>query len=86
MTRLIGRAWVPIVVATVGASTVSRLRGAFGPCVSVPDCGAADLIVQFEPKRVICEVCSPAAGWLPELCAAGNSQRATSGAGALPIG
>ena len=86
MTRLIGRAWVPIVVATVGAPTVSRLRGAFGPYVSVPDCGTADLIVQFESKRVICEVCSPAAEWPPELCAAGNSQREASGTGALPIG
>jgi hypothetical protein len=65
MTRLIGRAWVPIGVVTVGASTVSRLRGVFGPYVSVH---------------------SPAAGWLPELCAVGHSQRATPGAGALLIG
>ena len=45
-----------------------------------------DLIIQFEPKRVMCEVRSPAAGWPPELCAAGNSQREASGTGALLIG
>jgi hypothetical protein len=86
MARLIGRAWVPMVVVAVGIFTVSRLRGVFGSYVSVRDSGTADLIIQFEPKRVICEVYGPAAGWLPELCAAGHSQRETSGAGASPIG
>jgi hypothetical protein len=56
MTRLIGRAWVPMVVVAVGAFTVSRLRRVFGSYVSVPDSGTADLIIQFEPKHVICEV------------------------------
>ena len=60
MTRLLGRAWVPMVVVAVGAATVSRLRGVFGSYVSVPDFGNADLIIQFEPKRVICEVYGPA--------------------------
>ena len=72
MTRLIGRAWVPMVVVAVGAFTVSRLRGVFGSYVSVPDSGTADLA-----RR---------AGWLPELCAVGHSRRATPGAGALLIG
>jgi hypothetical protein len=60
MARLIGRAWVPMVVVAVGAFTVSRLRGVLGSYVSVPDSGTADLIIQFEPKRVICEVYGPA--------------------------
>jgi hypothetical protein len=59
MTRLIGRAWVPMVVVAVGAFTVSRLRGFFGSYVSVPDSGIADLTIQFEPKRVSCEVYGP---------------------------
>jgi len=45
-----------MVVMDVGALAVSRLRGVFGSYVSVPDSGNADLIIQFEPKRVICEV------------------------------
>jgi hypothetical protein len=64
MTRLIGHAWVPmvmVVVVAVGAFTVSRLRGVLDSHVSVPDSGTADLIIQFEPKRVICEVYGPAA-------------------------
>jgi hypothetical protein len=60
MTRPIGRAWVPMVVVAVGVFTVSRLRGAFGSYVSVADSGTADLIIRFEPKRVICEVYGPA--------------------------
>jgi Mycobacterium membrane protein len=60
MTRLIGRAWVPMVVVAVGVFTVSRFRRVFGSCVSVPDSGTADLIIRFEPKRVICEVYGPA--------------------------
>jgi Mycobacterium membrane protein len=59
MTRLIGRAWVPMVVVAVRAFTVSRLRAVFGSYVSVPDSGTADLIIQFEPKGVICEVYGP---------------------------
>ena len=64
MTRLIGRAWVPmviVVVVAVGAFNVSRLRGVFGSYVPVPDPGSADLIIQFKPKPVICEVYSPVA-------------------------
>jgi hypothetical protein len=60
MSRVIGRGWVPMVVVAVGAFAVSRLRGVFGSYVSVPDSGTADLIIQFEPKRVICEVYGPA--------------------------
>jgi hypothetical protein len=60
MTRLVGRACVPMLVVAVGAFTVSRLRGVFGSYVSVPDSGTADLIIQFEPKRVICDVYGPA--------------------------
>ena len=63
MSTLIGRAWVPmvmVVVVAVRSFTVSRLRGVFGSYVSVPDSGTADLIIQFEPKRVICEVYGPA--------------------------
>jgi Mycobacterium membrane protein len=60
MSRVIGRGWVPMVVMDVGALAVSRLRGVFGSYVSVPDSGTADLIIQFEPKRVICEVYGPA--------------------------
>lgn len=60
MSRVIGRGWVPMVVVAVGAFTVSRLRGVHGSYVSVPDSGTADLIIQFEPKRVICEVYGPA--------------------------
>ena len=60
MTRVIGRVWVPMVGVAVGAYTVSRLRGVFGSYVPVPDSGTADLIIQFEPTRVICEVYGPA--------------------------
>ena len=60
MSRVIGRGWVPMVWVAVGAFAVSRLRGVFGSYVSVPDSGTADLIIQFEPKRVICEVYGPA--------------------------
>ena len=62
MTRLIARAWVPmvmVVVVAVRSFTVSRLRGVFGSYVSFPDSGTADLIIQFEPTRVICEVYGP---------------------------
>ena len=60
MSRVIGLGWVPMVVVAVGAFTVSRLRGVHSSYVSVPDSGTADLIIQFEPKRVICEVYGPA--------------------------
>ena len=60
MTRLIGHARVPVAVVAVGAFAVSRVRGVFGSYVSVPDSSTADLIIQFEPKRVICEVYGPA--------------------------
>jgi hypothetical protein len=48
-----------MVVGAVGAFTVSRLRGVFGSYVSFPDSVTADLIIRFEPKRVICEVYGP---------------------------
>jgi hypothetical protein len=63
MTRLIGRARVPMVMAIVLAArafTVSRLQGVFGSHWSVPDSGTADLIIQFKPDGVICEVHGPA--------------------------
>ena len=60
MTRLIGRGWVPMVEVAVGAFAVSRLRGIFGSYVSAPDSGTADLIVQFKPEGMICEVYGPA--------------------------
>jgi hypothetical protein len=56
MTRLIGRAWVPMVVVAVGAFAVSQLRGVSRSYMSVLDFGTADLIIRFEPKRVICEI------------------------------
>jgi hypothetical protein len=62
-----------MVVVAVGAFTVWRLRGVFGSYVSVPDSGTADLIIQFEPKRVICEVYGPAGRVAPGLCGAGHS-------------
>jgi hypothetical protein len=49
-----------MVVVAVGVLAVSRLRGVFGSYVSVPDSGTAELIIPFEPKRVICEVYGPA--------------------------
>jgi Mycobacterium membrane protein len=63
MTKLIGRAWIPmvmVIVLAIRAFTVSRLRGDFGSYVSAPDSGAADLIVQFKPEGMICEVYGPA--------------------------
>jgi hypothetical protein len=59
MTRLIERAWVPmvtVIVLAVRAFTISRFQGIFGPHWSVPAFGTADLIVQFKPDGVICEV------------------------------
>jgi hypothetical protein len=50
---------VMVIVLAIRAFTVSRLRGAFGSYVSVPDSGTADLIIQFEPTRMICEVYGP---------------------------
>ena len=63
MTRLIGRAWVPmvmVVVVAIGAFTVSRLHRVFGSDPYVPDSGNADAIVQFNPKRVLYEIFGPA--------------------------
>jgi hypothetical protein len=62
MSTLIGRAWVPmvmLVVVAVGALAVSWFRGVFGWWVCVSGSGSADLIVRFEPARVICEVYGP---------------------------
>jgi Mycobacterium membrane protein len=63
MSRLIGRAWVPmvmVVVVAVGAFTVSRLHGVFGSDLYHPDTASADAIVQFNPKRVLYEIYGPA--------------------------
>jgi hypothetical protein len=63
MTRLIERAWVPmvtVIVLAVRAFTISRFQGVFGPHWPVPAFGIADLIVQFKRDGVICEVYGPA--------------------------
>ena len=57
----------------------------FRSCVRVPDSGAADFFIQFEPMRVICEV------YRPTGVTAGASRRWPDGAtnamtGALLIG
>ena len=57
MTRLIGRAWVPIVMVIVVAArafTATRLQGVFGSHSSIPAFGTADLIVHLKPKGMIC--------------------------------
>ena len=60
MTRLFGRTWVrSVIVLAVRAFTVSRFQGVLGPHWSVPAFGAADLIVQFKPDGLICEVYGP---------------------------
>ena len=59
MTRLFGRTWVTVIVLAVRAFTVLRFQGVFGPHWSVPAFGAADLIVQFKPDGLICEVYGP---------------------------
>jgi hypothetical protein len=62
MSSLIERVRAPmamVVMVAAGAFTVPRLRGIFGSFVSVPHSGTADLISQFKPKRVICEVYGP---------------------------
>src|ERR1700757_4502739 len=63
MTRLIKRAWIPLVmviVVAVGVFTVSRLHRIFGSNMYRPDAGNADAIVQFNPKRVLYEIFGPA--------------------------
>jgi hypothetical protein len=62
MSRLVKHEQVSavlMVVVAVGAFTVSRLRGVFGSYVSVPDSGTADLIIQFKPEGLICQVYGP---------------------------
>lgn len=62
MTKLLGRAWVPmvmVVAAAIRSLAVSRLGGVLGSHVSVLDSRTADLVIQFELKRVICEVYGP---------------------------
>jgi hypothetical protein len=64
MTRLLKRYWVPLVmllVVVVAAFTVSRLHGVFGSdnVTSAGGAGAADAIVQFNPKHVLYEVWGP---------------------------
>lgn len=53
--------------------------------MSVSDSGTADLIIQFEPKHVICEIYGPGGRWLPEVCGAGHGQREMLVTGALLI-
>jgi hypothetical protein len=63
MTRLVKRAWVPIVmviVVAVGSFTVLRLHRVFGSDPYVPNDGNADAIVQFNPKHVLYEIFGPA--------------------------
>jgi hypothetical protein len=63
MTRLVKRAWVPMVMVVVvafGAFSVVRLHGLFGSDPRVSDAGNADAIVQFNPKHVVYEVFGPA--------------------------
>jgi len=63
MTRLLGRAWVPlvmVVVVALGAFAVDRLHGIFGSDMYKPDPGNADGIVQFNPKHVLYQIYGPA--------------------------
>src|ERR1700752_176419 len=63
MTRLVKRAWIPLVmviVVAVGVFPVSRLHGIFGSNMYRPDTGNAGAIVQFNPKRVLYEIFGPA--------------------------
>jgi hypothetical protein len=56
MTRLLGRAWVPLVmviVVALGAFAVDRLHGIFGSQMYTPDSANADAIVQFNAKRAV---------------------------------
>ncbi|AGB22381.1 mycobacterium membrane protein [Mycobacterium sp. JS623] len=62
MTRVVKRAWVPmvmVIVVVIAAFTVSRLHGIFGSSVYRPDVGNTDAIVQFNPKRVLYEIFGP---------------------------
>jgi hypothetical protein len=62
MSRLVKHEQVSavlMVVVAVGAFTVSRLRGVFGSYVSVSDSGTADLIIQFKPEGLVCEIYGP---------------------------
>jgi hypothetical protein len=89
MTTLLGHAWVPmimVVAVAVGAFTVSRLRGAFGSYVSVPDSGTADVIIQFGPKRVICEVYGPAGAMADGALRRWSQPARDAGGGELLIG
>ena len=50
MTRLIGRAWVPmVVVGLLGQSPFRGFAGSSAPSVR-SGFGTADLIIQFEPN------------------------------------
>ncbi len=63
MCGLLRRSWVPIVmvlVAVVGAVTVSRLHGVFGSDQHVSDPSNTDAIVAISPKRVVYEIFGPA--------------------------
>lgn len=62
MTRLVKRAWIPmvmVIVVTAGAFAVFRLHGLFGSYRHVSDSGNADAIIQFNPKRVVYDVFGP---------------------------
>ncbi|MDT5371579.1 MAG: hypothetical protein QOC62_6010 [Mycobacterium sp.] len=63
MSKVIGRLWIPVVMAVVlavGGFTVFRLHGVFGSNMYAPDLGNAAAIVQFNPKRVFYEIFGPA--------------------------
>jgi Mycobacterium membrane protein len=64
MTRVVKRAWIPLVVAVVVAVAgfcVVRLQGVFGPHEHTSGAGAnAQDIVPFNPKHVAYEVFGPA--------------------------
>jgi hypothetical protein len=63
MVGLVKRIWIPIVmvvVAVVGAVTVTRLHGVFASNQHISDRSNADAIVAISPKRVVYEIFGPA--------------------------
>ncbi|BBX75149.1 MmpS family protein [Mycobacterium shinjukuense] len=62
MIDVIRRIWIPIMmvlVAGVGAVTVTRLHSVFGSHQHMPDTGNLDPIIAFNPKHVLYEVFGP---------------------------
>jgi hypothetical protein len=63
MSSLIGRIWIPVVMALVvaiGAVTVMRLHEVFGSQRRAANVGIADPVVAFHPKHVVYEISGPA--------------------------